>query len=87
MDQSRMNNELDLATNEFLRTYNSFRDAALRLLNIMRCIRKIDDVETVPFPSIEEQNVKEFMIQMMDKNDDVVKRSFEIRYLTEEELG
>ena len=86
MNQERLNTELDVATDEFLKSYNSFRDAALRLLNIMRCIRKIGDESIVPSSSMEERNIKEFMIQMMGENDEVVKNSFGIRYLSEEEL-
>ena len=73
MNIKRLENELDIATSEFLKTYNSFRDAAVKLMNIMNIMRRRDG------------KVHEFMIQMMDESDHMVEKCFGLQCLAEED--
>ena len=73
MNAKRLEYELDIATSEFLRTYNSFRDAAVKLMNIMNIMRRRDG------------KVHEFMIQMMDESDQMVEKCFGLQCLAKED--
>jgi hypothetical protein len=82
MNQKRLDYELDVATNEFLRTYNSFRDAAVKLMNIMNIMKKNDSQDMIS--SADGGKIHEFMIQMMDESDYIVEKCFDIRCVAEE---
>ncbi|MFC1534834.1 hypothetical protein ACFLZG_04315 [Thermodesulfobacteriota bacterium] len=76
--------ELDLATREFLKTYNSFRKAALELTAIINSIRKNDSQES-KYLSKRAMHTHEFMVQMMDERGRVGEESFGIKCVAEEE--
>ena len=73
MNIKRLEYELDMATGEFLRTYTSFRDAAVKLMNIMNIMRRRDG------------KVHEFMIQIMGESEQMVEKCFGLQCLAEEE--
>ena len=84
MHRKGMEDELDLATQEFLKTYNSFRDAALKLMSVINSLRERNTREMESF-SKEEQKVHEFLVQMTDEKDNVVEKCFALKWVAEEE--
>ncbi len=84
MNRKKIDDELDLATQEFLRTYNSFRDAAMKLMSVINSVRERNIREMEGFLR-EEQKVHEFLVQMMDEKDHIVDKCFALKCVAEEE--
>ena len=79
MNRETEGDELDLATAEFLNTYNSFRKAAVNLMAIMDSLVKENHRKPKSF-SGENQQIHEFLIQMLDdKGCQIQEKCFGIR--------
>ena len=84
MNQKTTVDELDLATSEFINTYNAFRKAAINLMGIMdRMIKKRH--QKPKSLSGERQQIHEFLVQMMDESGQIGEKCFGIRCVAEEE--
>lgn len=83
MTIKKLEDELDHATDEFLKSYHSFRVAAVKLMNIMNYMRNNGSNNSVP--SLGEGSVLEFLVQVMDESNHMVQQSFEIKCLAEDD--
>jgi len=85
MNRETEGDELDLATAEFINTYNSFREAAINLMAIMDSLVKKNHRKPKSL-SGENQQIHEFLIQMLDdKGHQVGGKCFGIRCVAGEE--
>jgi hypothetical protein len=79
MNRETAGDELDLATAEFLNTYNSFRKAAVNLMAIVDSLVKENHRKPKSL-SEENQQIHEFLIQMLDdKGCQIGEKCFGIR--------
>ena len=76
--------ELDIATAEFITTFNDFKKAAKKLMAVMDRIREKNYQELSALPEGSEQT-HGFLIQMMDDSGKVTENCFDIEYVAEEE--
>ncbi len=85
MNRDTAGDELDLATAEFLDTYDSFRKAAINLMAIMDSLVKKNHRKPKSL-SGENQQIHEFLIQMLDDNGrQIGEKCFGIRCMAGEE--
>lgn len=85
MNRETAGDELDLATAEFINTYNSFREAAMNLMAIMDSLVKKNHPKSKGL-SGENQQIHEFLIQMLDdKGRQIGEKSFGISCVAGEE--
>ena len=86
MGAKTLEDELDRATREFLRTYNSFREAAVKLMEVMNGIEKKGLRRQIGPPRMERQ-VHRFLIQLMCERGRIVENCFELNCVAEEGNG
>jgi len=84
MNLKQTKDELDLAVEEFVRSFNAFKKAAQNLMTIMDRLKKKKSPE---FNGSSENNrrIHEFLIQMMDDGGQKENQSFGIKCLADEE--
>ncbi len=78
--------EFDMATHEFIKTFNAFKKAAKKLMAIMENITKKKDPQSGDH-SIKDQRIYEFMIQIMNENSQISEGPFAIQCVANEEKG
>jgi len=76
--------ELDLATHEFVKTYKEFEKAAKNLMAIMDSMIQASDREIHNFFE-DQQQIHEFIIQMMDDTGYIGEKSIGIKYEAEKD--
>ena len=76
-------NELDLATHEFISTFKAFEKAAKNLMAIMDSMIEESDKGLQSLLE-DQQQIYEFIIQMIDDNGRIGEKSIGIKYEPEE---
>lgn len=84
MNTQRKEGELDLATYEFIRTFNDFKRAAKKLMAIMDRIAG-KEYQKPKSLSRRTQESHEFLIQVMDESGRIVEKCFGIRCVADKE--
>lgn len=84
MNTPRTEDELDLAADEFIKTFNEFKKAAKKLMSVMDHIRAKNSQELRGITG-NSQQTHEFLIQMMDDTGQIGEKCFGIRCVAEEE--
>ena len=84
MNKEPTEEELDLAVEEFMKTYKSFEKAARRLMAIMEDMNKKRQLE-IEALSRESQETYEFLIQTKDQSGHIGEKSFGIRCVADKE--
>ena len=84
MDMEPSEEELDLAVEEFTKTYKAFEKAAKKLMAIMDSMNKKRNQELEALSGNSKQ-IQDFLIQIMDDSGQIGKKCFGIKCLADKE--
>ena len=84
MDMEPTEEELDLAVEEFSKTFKAFEKAAKKLMAIMDSMNEKRHQESKALTG-ESQRIHEFLIQIMDDSGQVGEKCFGIRCVAEKD--
>jgi len=84
MNMKQAKDELDLAADEFINSFNAFEKSAKKVMAIMDSMRKKNNEGLKPITGKTQQTHK-FLIQMMDDSGQIGEKCFGIRCVAEEQ--
>ena len=84
MDMEPSEEELDLAVEEFTKTYKAFEKAAKKLMAIMDSMNKKRNQELEALSGNSKQ-IQDFLIQIMDDSGQIGERCFGVKCMAEKE--
>ena len=83
MSHEILEKELDLATDDFINSYNSFKKAATRLMEVMTLMRSNHRKECKNYRG-DREAIQEFNIKITDGNGRDITKPIGIKYLIDE---